>query len=539
MGVQIIPLGGLGEFGANSLLLEHDGGRLAIDAGAAFTDLEAFGVGYEVPDFAALGDSRPDHVVFTHAHEDHVKGIAFLQEAFPDVVPWGSRATLARLRELVTPQQAAVGELTRNLRTEIAGFDLDVLPVSHSIPGSLVLRLQADSGTLVHATDLRLAPSALGEETSLEALGRWGEDGVDLLLLDGTNAFEGRVPPSEKHVGETIAELVRGVRGAVVAVTFASHIGRYQQLARAALAAGRVVVPVGRGLIESLDVQASLGGLALPLGLVRRARELPELPHDRLLIVATGSQGEAGSAFSRLAVDVLPGFHLEPGDTVLHCARVIPGSERRLAHLFDHCVRRGARVVTASEAPIHASGHAHRAELVQLIDTLRPRRVLPVHGRRRNLEEVADLARHHGASATVVENGEELRWGGPGLEATGERRGVGRVLIDDVGEEVLDPIVLRDRRIMAQEGLVVAVLTCTRGHEAPAVPPELHAFGLELDDDTRRKLAADLAIELCRGGPLARQDTDWLRSTMSQRLRSELRRRTRRRPAVVALVTEL
>ncbi|MFZ5787479.1 MAG: MBL fold metallo-hydrolase RNA specificity domain-containing protein, partial [Acidobacteriota bacterium] len=486
MSARLVPLGGLGEFGANSMLVEAGGESVLIDAGAAFTELDAFGISYEVPDFAALGAAAPAHALFTHGHDDHLRAAGSLLEAFPATKVWGSRATLARAEGLAAVGHDGFEELRAGVPNPVGPMTVEALAVSHSIPGSLVLRLSGEAGTLVVATDLRLATSALGEETSREALAGWGRDGVDVLMLDATNALVEREPPSEAAVGETLAALVRRARGAVFAVTFASHVGRFKQLALAARDSGRVVVPMGRGLVETLEVHAALGGLGLPTGLVRRARELPDLPRDRVLVVATGSQGEPAAAFSRLAADRLPGVAIEPGDLVIHAARVIPGSGRRLAHLFDHAVRRGARVVTAAEAPVHASGHAHRAELREMIGLLRPRTVLPVHGRRRNLQAIADLAAESGCRTLVVENGEEIEWLGDAVEVTGTRRGVGRILFDDVGEETVDPALLRHRRTMAQDGVLVAVLE--RSPHGDTVPGavQLHAVGLDLGRDAVR-----------------------------------------------------
>ncbi len=537
---RLVALGGLGEFGANSLLVEDEaGGRVLVDAGAAFSDLAAFGVGYEVPDFGALGARVPSVAVVTHAHDDHIKGLAFLREASPELEVLASRTTRAWARRAAPNGGRPAGrELKPDAPAQAGAFRVGALPVSHSIPGAVALRFEGEEGALVLTTDLRLAPSALGETTSEEVLARWGDEGTGVLLLDSTNALVRSEPPSEETVAAALAEQVRAARGAVIAVSFASQLGRFRQLARAAAQAGRLVVPVGRGLVESLEVQGQLGGLDLPPGLVRPARELPKLPHDRVVVVATGSQGEPGSAFSRLAIDLLPGLRLRAGDTVLHAARMIPGNERRLAQLFDHCVRRGARVVTATEAPIHASGHPHRAELERLLDLLRPGVVIPVHGRRRHLEATADLARGRGFAALVVENGEELSWTRAGVATTGELRQVGRILLDDVGEEVLDPAILRHRRSLAREGLVVAVLPSPRGGPDPALV-QLHVSGMPLPAATRDHLAAALADQVERAGPVARRDPELLRSTMTRWLQGELRRRTRRRPVVVVLVVEL
>ncbi len=538
---RLVALGGLGEFGANSLLVEDGGsGRVLVDAGAAFSDLAAFGVGYEVPDFAALGRDLPPEAIVTHAHDDHIKGLAFLREALPGVEVLASRTTLAWSRRAVgTGVRLSTRELKTDVVTRAGGFQVASLGVSHSIPGTVALRLECDEGALVLATDLRLATSALGETTPLEKLASWGDAGTDVLCLDSTNALVEAEPPSEETVAETLEDLVRKARGAVITVSFASQLGRFRQVARAAAEAGRVVVPVGRGLVESLEVQGQLGGLGLQPGLVRPARDLPKLPRDRVVIVATGSQGEPGSAFSRLAVDLLTGLRLRPGDTVLHAARVIPGNERRLSLLFDHCVRRGARVVTAAEAPIHASGHPHRAELSRILDLLRPRWVIPVHGRRRHLEATAELARARGIGTVVVENGEEIAWTRAGVSTTGELRQVGRILLDDVGEEVLDPAILHHRRSLAREGLVVAVLPTSHSGQKVDAVLQLHVSGMPLSSALRDHLASGLSDEIARAGLLARRDSEWLRSTMTRWLQSELRRRTRRRPVVVALVVEL
>lgn len=536
--LRLVPLGGVGEFGANSLLLEGPGGGgLVVDAGAAFNGLDAYGIAYEVPDYSML-DSEPAAVFLTHAHDDHARGLEGLVGAFPGVPVYGTEATLARALRQVEGEVAG-GSVRAGAAVRVAGFEVDTLPVSHSLPGTVAVRARADAATAVILTDFRMAPSALGEATSREAMAAWGRDGVDVLLLDATNALVEAGPPEETVVAEALAGQVRATPGAVVAVTFASHLGRFTQLARAALAAGRVVVPVGHGLVEALAIQASLGGTGLPPGLVVQARELPRLPRDRVVIVATGSQGEPASVFPQIAAGTLPGFRLQRGDRVLHAARVIPGNERRLAHLFDECVRRGATVVSAETEPLHASGHAHRAELAAAVELLRPGFVVPIHGRRRNLQAVADLAERVGARTAVVENGQEMTVAAGEVAATGGLRGVGRRLVEDSGALVDDPAVVHNRRTLARDGLVVAVLPVSAGPRGELGEPRIFAHGLVLppgaDVDLAAALGAALRREL-RGRP---PDPERLRSTMTRWLRNELRRLIRRRPVVASLVLEL
>ncbi len=535
--MKLIPLGGLGEFGANSMLLASATGEsVLVDAGAAFSDLELFGVSYEIPDFSAL-DAPPQAVLLTHGHDDHLKGLTFLASAFPGVLAYGSAPTVARVRlngSGAGPTPPTTSPFLPGEPLSVGPWSVEALGVSHSIPGTVMLRLRGEGVTLVVATDFRLAPSALGETTSLDALAAWGQEGVDVALLDSTNALGSTAPPAESEVASTLAELVAQARGAVVGVTFASHAGRFLQLARAAVAAGRVVVPLGRGLDEMLAVQVASGGLGLPPGTVRAPRELHRLPRERLVLVATGSQGESGAAFTRLAVDGLPGFRLQRGDLIIHAARVIPGHERRLAKLFDHCVRRGAAVVTADQAPVHASGHPHKEELEVVVETLRPRWVVPVHGRRRHLEAAAELARRHGCQAVVVENGQPLGWRGGQLRPQGDPCGVGRILVSDDGAAV-DTALVRQRREVARHGLLTVVIPRAGAGADGFGNPEVRAVGLALAENERQYLAAGLQNHLARAAEGRRGDGEDLRSTITRWLRSELRRRRGCRPAVLVV----
>ena len=533
--MRLIPIGGLGEFGANSLLLSSTSDeRVLLDAGAAFSDRELFGVAYEVPDFAALS-VPPAALLLTHGHDDHFKGVTHLASAFPEVPAYGSPATVARLRVAGDADAALLPPAHTFPNVSMLsgeGWEVEPLAVSHSIPGTVMLRLQIDGVRVVTATDVRLAPSALGEVTPRETLRSWGQDGVEVALLDSTNALVTTPPPSEAEVAATLAELVAGARGAVVGVTFASHAGRFLQFAQAAVAAGRVVVPLGRGLDEMLAVQMAIGGFAVPPGTVRAARELPCLPRERLVLVTTGSQGESGAAFTRLAADNIPGFRLQPGDLVIHAARTIPGHERRLAALLDHCVRRGAAVVTAEQAPVHASGHPHRGELDELLEALRPRWVVPVHGRRRHLEAAAALARRHGCSTVVVENGQPLEWRNGELRPLANLLAIGRVLVSDGGTTV-DPGVLRERRVLARSGVVSVVIPRGQASGNGFGEPELSFVGLALAERERRYLVTGLRAELRRATAQRCGGEDDLRSTMTRWLRGELRRRHSCRPAVL------
>jgi ribonuclease J len=532
----LAALGGLGEFGANCWLFTGRAGeRIVIDTGAAFSDHAAFGVGHEVPDFGAVEGQPPTAIVLTHAHDDHIKALPDALAAWPDATVFANRPTLAWARALAAGHPTARAEqLTESTPTRVGHLSIEAMPVSHSIPGAIILRIEGDDGCAVLASDLRLMPSALGETTSLEALARWGDRGVDCLLLDATNALIEATPPSEETVASTLAELVRAAHGRVVIVTFASHIGRFRQAALAAAACGRVVVPVGRGLLEALALHGQVADLRLPIGLVRHRRELAELPASSTVVVATGSQGEPGSAFSRLASNQSVGLALRPGDVVFHAARAIPGNERRLLGLFDRCVAQGARVLTAADAPIHASGHPHRHELATLIGALRPRVVVPIHGRRRNLCELADLARSHGVAACVAENGVELAWTHERVAPTGTTLTVSRKLIDASSDQLISATALKERFRLARHGLVTALLVRSPGTAEVVV--ELHTSGVELNRELERRLLAGARAQLASAGI---RDNGEARSTMTAWLRAELGRALRRQPLVLAMVVDV
>lgn len=536
MSLRLVALGGVGEFGANSLWVEGDGGDgLLVDAGAAFSDEPSLGLAYEIPDYCAISPRPPAAIVLTHAHDDHVKGVATALDAWPDVPVAASRATINWVRSGWENGRApGMHELAAGAPFSAGAFVIEAAPLSHSISGTLALRIRSDDATLVVATDWRLQPSALGEETATAILDRWGDEGVDLALIDSTNALVVTPPPTEDVVAATLVDLVRAATGAVVAVSFASHAGRFRQLVLAAVEAGRQVVVAGRGLVEMLQIHQHLGLIQLPLGIVRPLSDLPRLDRDRVVLVATGSQGEGGSAFSRLAAGLLPGFRLQTGDVVLHAARVIPGNERRLAGMFDECVRRGASVVTAAEAPIHASGHPPIGEVEAMLERLRPRHVLPIHGRRRNLQAVAQRAAKLGFASVVAENGDELALAGTRFELTGEVRSVGRIVFDDIDETAVDAATIHQRRSAARDGVVVVTAARVATREKFVV--QLATHGITLDAAFERRAVVTLAAELRALGALTAHDPDAVRSTMSRWLRRELRRHTGRRPGVLALV---
>jgi len=382
--LRLVPLGGLGEFGMNALVLEWEQHLLLIDAGVMFPSAEQPGVDSIVPDFHYLAErrGRVAAMFLTHGHEDHIGALPFLL-ARRDVPVYGSPYTLGLVRGRLG--QHALDPAPRLLALPPAGsplvlgpFTVSTVPVTHSIPQSAMLVLDTPVGRVVHTADFKLDPYPLGGAgTDLARLARIGEEGVLALLSDSTNAELSGFTAGERTVGPALARVIGGARGRVLVTTFSSNIHRLQQVVDAAVGHGRSVAIVGSSMEFHTDVATHLGLLRLPAGVLVTPEAAMNLPSERALFLVTGSQGEPTSALARIAVDKHREVVISEGDLVLHSARSIPGNDRSIGRMFNHLLRRGADVVTADDAPIHVSGHPRRDELALLIHLLRPRFVSP------------------------------------------------------------------------------------------------------------------------------------------------------------------
>ncbi len=395
--VTLTPLGGSGEFGTNCMAITAGDRILVIDAGtklAAGADSQMVRVG---PDLSWLRARREriEGVVLTHGHDDHVGALAEIC-AFASAPVWGSPFTLGladrRLRES-GPPQARLRTVRDRQRVEIGPFGVEFVPVTHSIPGTTALVITTPAGTIVHSADFKLdADPVDGRLTDLARLRAAGDAGVRALLVDSSNAMVPGRTPSERTVGPAIARLIAGAPGAVFLCSFASHIHRIQQAADALSRSGRRLSLIGSRLVEAADLAAALGLLRIAPDLRVSARAAAALPRSRMAWFLSGSQAEPGSALVRLGAGVLPEARVHPGDRLLYLGRPIPGNEQTVVRVLGEIARQGADVHASADAGLHVSGHGAQQDLVEMIDVVRPRALVPVHGTRAHLEAAAALA---------------------------------------------------------------------------------------------------------------------------------------------------
>ncbi len=486
MSVQVSFLGGLGEIGRNCALLEVEGRLALIDCGLMFPDEHMLGVDLVLPDFSpvlARVDDL-DCVVLTHGHEDHVGALAFLL-AEVKVPVFGAPLALALARSRL--EEAAVEHDLRPVGmgewVQHEGFRFMLVPVSHSIPQGAGIAFDTPEGIVLHSGDFKLDPTPIDNTpTDLPEFAALGRRGVRLLLSDSTNAEQPGFVPSESSLAQPLYEIVVETKGRLVAACFASHIHRVQQIVDAAVDAGRYVAFMGRSMTRNVPIAGEMGLLSLPEDSVMPLEELLGLPPEKTAIVCTGSQGEPFSALTLMAGGDHKWVTIESGDTVLISARPIPGNETKVSQVINGLLRRGARVFHGNNAEVHVSGHGAREELKTFINVVRPQAFVPVHGEYRHLLAHADLAEEmrvpevflcEDGDAIVLEDG----------KARVERKAIPAPLVYVDGLEVAGAVqgVIRDRRHLAEDGVVVVTLAVDGATGEIVQGPDLNSHGF-MDD---------------------------------------------------------
>ncbi len=551
--LEIVPLGGLGEFGMNMMAVSWGDTLILIDAGVMFPDPELLGVDLVIPDLTYLEQRgvKASALVLTHGHEDHIGGIAHALR-FVDGPVYGTPLTLALARpKLERHGIEAEGRLIPvrpRGRVTVGELSIEFLRVTHSIPDALALAITTPVGTVIHTGDFKIDQTPVdGEHFDFHRFAELGGQGVLALLADSTNIERPGFSGSEFDVIEAFEELLASTRGKLVVTAFATSIYRMQLLANLAQEFGRKLAFVGRGMIEHSQVAQQLGHLQIPPGLLIRESDVRNYPSRQLLCVTTGSQGEPMAALSRIAVATHRHVTVEPGDRVVFSARAIPGNERAIDRVVNHLARRGADVVTAANKHVHVSGHGSEEELKLMLSLVRPRYFVPIHGEFRQRSRYARLADRMLAgepSRTTVlmaENGDVLRFDETSGAVAG-RVPTGRVLIDGPGTGEVADEVLRDRRHLAEDGLVVPVLAINKQTGGIEGVPDIITRGLVLEPhaDELLREAGRIIVEVL-GETSAEERTD--RGLVKEKIRVELRRffrkRAGRRPLVLPVIMEI
>lgn len=545
---RVLFLGGLGEIGRNMLAVESQGAILAIDCGLSFPTDEMLGVDLVLPDFSYIAKRAPDcvGVVLTHGHEDHVGALSWFLKDVP-VPVFGTPLTLgiAKRRLQEWEVDADLKEIGAPGELELGPFRLRFIAVSHSIPDAISVAIDTADGRILYTSDFKLDDSPIdGRHTDLQAFALLGREGVDLMLSDSTNAERPGRTPSESIVGEALRTIVESAQGRVIVACFASNLHRVQQVCAVAEATGRKVAFVGRSMIANVEVGIELGHLGVAPKTIIDIGEVDSHPPERTVVVCTGSQGEPLSALSLIAAGEHKHVRVHPGDTVILSATPIPGNESAVHRVINGLYRSGAEVFHPGIAPVHVSGHAAAEELAEMCALVKPRHFVPVHGEYRQLALHARIAARSGVARdaiTIVEDGDvlELR---DGRVNKGERIGAGMVLVDGLGVGDIGPVVLRDRRLLAEDGVLVCVVTIDAQSGEILAGPDLISRGFVYEDRSRDLLdeaaerVLDALEELEADGV-----TDWgaIKKAARKALGEFVWRTTGRRPMILPIVMEV
>ncbi|MBC9957189.1 ribonuclease J [Yimella sp. cx-51] len=542
-GARIVALGGLGEVGRNMTVLEYDGKLLVVDCGVLFPE-DHPGVDLILPDFEYIRDRLDDIVaiVLTHGHEDHIGAVPYLLRLKPDIPLIGSTLTLAlieaKLKEhRITPYTMAVREGDRE---EFGPFNCEFVAVNHSIPDALAVFVRTPAGSILITGDFKMDQLPLdGRITDLRSFARFGEEGVDLFLTDSTNAEVPGFTTPERDIVPAIERVFDKAERRIVVACFSSHVHRVQQVLDAARNHGRKVAFVGRSMVRNMGIASDLGYLNIPRGLVVDAKKLNDLPDDKVVLICTGSQGEPMAALSRMA----NGDHqidIGPGDTVLMASSLIPGNENAVYRVINGLMRRGANVVHKGNALVHVSGHASAGELLYCYNIVRPKNVMPIHGEWRHLVANGDLAIQTGVperNVLIAEDGVVVDL----IDGQASIVGVvpcGYVYVDGSTVGATDETMLKDRRILRDEGFVTIIVVRDSSTGKVVAGPDIRTRGFAEDTEVFDKVVPKIENALEEARLKGVNDTHQLQQVIRRAVGGYVGGKLRRRPMIIPIVID-
>jgi ribonuclease J len=544
--LRVVALGGIKEIGRNMTMFEYDGRLLVVDCGMLLGKTNSPGVDITLPDWSYFSDTLEDidAVVLTHGHEDHIGALPYLLRARGDIPVIGSRLTLALVAAKLEQHRikADLRTVKEGDRGTIGPWDLEYFAVNHSIPDALAVAIRVGGQTVLHTGDFKMDQTPLdGRLTDLPGFSRLGDEGVDLLLSDSTNAEVGGFIPSERSVGEVVADVIHKAPGRIIVACFASHVHRVQQVLDAAVAAERHVAFVGRSMVRNMQIARELGLLRVPDGLLVDLKIIDQLPSRRVLLISTGSQGEPLSALSRMANRDHQTIRIGADDTILLASSLIPGNETSVGQVINGLSRLGARVIHKSMALVHVSGHAPAGELRYLLTAVRPKNLMPVHGEWRHLRAHAAIGRSMGLNddrIMLAEDGTVVDLVNGRASIVGKIP-VGYVYVDGLEVGDIGDSTLKDRRILGEDGFLSILVAVDLEAGKVVFGPEITARGFSDDPAALDPITAELIEVVEKALADGTRDTDALQHLIRRTVGRWVDRHYRRRPMLVPMVVEV
>ena len=545
--LELIPLGGLGEFGMNMMVVACGDTAILIDAGVMFPEPELLGVDLIIPDLRQLQQYKLAALVLTHGHEDHIGAVRHVLPYFEGPV-YGTALTLAfvesKLDENDRAGKARLRRVRPRERVQVGSFTLEFLRVTHSMPDCVAVAVQTPRGVVIHTGDFKIDQTPLdGEHVDFHRLAELGSAGVLALLADSTNIDRRGFTGSEVEVIDGFEEIFTSAKGKIVVAMFASSLYRMQILVDLAAQFDRRVAFIGRGVIDNSEIAQRLGYLRIPAGVQLRDSDVRNFPAQDVVCICTGSQGEPQAALPRIAIDDHRHVKLGPDDVVVFSAREIPGNEKAIGRVMNHIARRGAEVISEGDKHVHVSGHGSEEELKLMLSLVRPKHFVPIHGEYRQLARHARVAARVSRATKVLlaENGDVIRFDEEGGRLSGKVP-AGRILIDGTRSGEVGDEVLRDRRHLSGDGLVVPVVTIGKQSGALEETPDVITRGFVLDARTEallREIPGLLAATLDAASVEERTDPGLIKEKIRVDLQRFFRKRSGLRPMVLPVVMEI
>jgi ribonuclease J len=548
--VRLIPLGGLGEVGKNMMVVEYGDDIIVIDSGSMFPDDEMFGVDLVIPDTSYLHDKkqRIRGIFITHGHEDHIGSLPYILPAldFPPI--YATRLTRGfiqvKLKEHKQLDKVVINVVTSGDKIAIGKYVVEIVRVNHSVPDATALAIHTPIGTIVHTGDYKFDHTPTdGQPADFGTLARLGNEGVLVMMGDSTRVETPGYTPSERVINDSFDKIFANAPGRVIIATFASLLSRVQQVVHTAERYERVLALVGRSMINNVQMAIELGYLNIPKGMLIRAEDINKFPAERVVILCTGSQGEPTSALTRIANQDHRQVRIQHGDTVILSATPVPGNEKMVNRTINNLFRQGAEVLYQSIANVHVSGHAAQEELKLMINLLRPTYVMPIHGEYRQLILHGKLAYSLGIPEdhiVIGEDGDIITVLPESIQVT-DHVPCGNVFVDGLGVGDIGQIVLRDRQVLAQDGILMAVLTVDKETGQPLAGPDIVSRGFVYMRDSEELLesARQRILESFVGLNGHASDWSFVKDKIRHTLSEFLYEKTHRRPMILPVVMEV